>query len=466
LASVGLVGLGVMGRNLALNLSRRGYKVVVYNRTKEVTDRFISGYGGSGLTPAYSPDEVARKLDAPRIILLMVTAGKAVDDVIRSISPYLSSGDVLSDLGNSHFRDTQRREFSLDPSGIHYCGVGVSGGEEGALRGPSIMVGGPSKAWEILKKPMSDISARAFDGTPCASWVGEDGAGHYVKMVHNAIEYVVMELIGECYGVFKALDFSNGEISDIFQLWNEGRSKSYLLEISAKVLRRKDELSGGDLVDKILDSAEQKGTGKWAAESCLELGVPAFSFAVAALDRSMSSFKLVREKASSLEPNRVNKPNLGRREAQEALGTAFSGAQLCAYAQGFSLLEAARNEYGWHTDLAEVARIWQGGCIIRADLLKQIREALLSGAHDSILLDPDIHREIVKCDKAWRNVVSRALEARIPLPGFTSTLAYRDSLFTERLPANLIQALRDYFGAHTYRRVDREGVFHTDWSGG
>jgi 6-phosphogluconate dehydrogenase len=461
---VGLVGLGVMGGNLALNIRDKGYDVVIYNRTRDVIDRFVAEHKDKGFIPANSIQEMVERLKPPRKILLMVTAGRAVDSLIEGIVPHLNKGDVVADLGNSHFKDTVRRFRELSQYGVNYLGVGVSGGEKGALLGPSIMVGGSREGWDLLRELFSKIAAKSFDGTPCAAWVGEDGAGHYVKMVHNAIEYVLMELLAESYHLMRRAGVENEDIAKVFSKLNNGRLKSYLLEISVEVMQRRDDKGKGYLIDNILDSAEQKGTGRWAAESCLELGVPSFSFAVAAMDRSMSAMKELRTRASEIEPERKNMNPPDPNVIVNLIDPALTGAALCAYAQGFSLLEVAAKEYEWSMELSEIARIWQGGCIIRSELLKEIRESLMSEVRGSILIDPKLHGVLNESDNSWRKLVNAAITSGIPVPGFASTMAYRDSLFTARLPANLIQALRDYFGAHTYKRTDIEGVFHTDWS--
>ncbi|MDG6939131.1 MAG: NADP-dependent phosphogluconate dehydrogenase [Nitrososphaerota archaeon] len=459
-SDVGLMGLGVMGANLALNLESKGHRVAVYNRTKSVTEEFVRQNEGTKLTAAGSVEQFVLSLEKPRVIFVMVTAGAPVDAVVAELVPLLDQGDAVVDAGNSFFKDTMRRERLLAGKGMSFVGLGVSGGAEGALKGPSIMGGASPEAWSRVGPLLEGIAARAFDATPCSARVGPDGAGHYVKMVHNAIEYVDMQLIGEAYHAFLAAGMTNEQIASAFSRWNRGDLGSYLVEITARVLRKKDRLTGRNLVDMVLDTAEQKGTGRWATESAMELGVPAYSMAAAVMTRYMSSLKGERSAAESLG---------GRQRAKAAvdmdqLHDALYASKVCAYAQGFQLISAASKEYGWGIEPATVAHVWQGGCIIRAKLLADVEEAFLKGDRPkNLLLDPKLMAAVKRCEEGWRGAVSKAVKANLPVPALSSSLAYYDSYFCARLPANLLQAQRDYFGAHTYRRTDVDGTFHTEW---
>ncbi|HHV61236.1 MAG TPA: NADP-dependent phosphogluconate dehydrogenase [Firmicutes bacterium] len=475
-ADVGVIGLAVMGQNLVLNLLDKGYRVAVYNRTKSRVDDFVHGVArGKDVVPAYSLAELTQVLTPPRKILLMVRAGEAVDALISELIPLLEPGDVLIDGGNSFFRDTQRRERQLGEHGLLFLGVGISGGEEGARHGPSIMPGGPRAAWDLAGQVLLDIAARAADGEPCCAYLGPDGAGHFVKMVHNGIEYGDMQLISEAYHLMRDfLGLTAPEMVRIFAEWNREELESHLIEITADILGRIDKETGMPLVELIRDEAEQKGTGKWTAQVALDLGVPVPSLTAAVSARFLSALKEEREQAArvltSPAARSTGEPGAGERgEIRSFLANlrkALYAARLCIYAQGFALLkEAARvYEWGYELDLAKVAQIWRNGCIIRARLLNHIMEAYKRDQGLRNLLLDTYFREVIAASQAsWRQVVSQAALAGIPAPALSSALTYYDAYRAERLPANLIQAQRDYFGAHTYRRLDRPGVFHTEW---
>ncbi len=450
-----------MGRNIALNFESRGFSVAVFNRTSSVTEELLNQNIGKNLAGAKSLEELASKLGRPRKIIIMVKAD-AVDDVINQIAPYLERGDIIADAGNSFFKDTIRRAKEMEEKGMGFMGIGVSGGEEGALKGPSIMVGGSRIAWENLKTFLEKIAAKAFDGTPCCAYMGNDGAGHYVKMIHNGIEYIDMQLISEAYHLMKEAGFSNEEMSAIFSDWNQGSLGSYLIEITSKILKKKDAETGNYLVDMILDEAEQKGTGKWASQNSLDLGIPVYSLNASVLSRFMSALKNERVGMSKLKET-VNLDFGNREEFVRKVRDALYASKICAYAQGFSLLSAASNEYNWNLDMRNIAHIWEGGCVIRAKMLEDIKHAF-EGSIQNLLADAHFLEEVKKNDSNWREVVVIGVRNKLPLPGMTSSLVYYDSYLSETLPANLIQAQRDFFGAHTYKRVDKEGVFHTEWN--
>jgi 6-phosphogluconate dehydrogenase len=477
-ADFAVVGLAVMGQNLALNIESRGHAVAVYNRTPERTHRMVEGPGkGKRLVPAFSMEELVASVARPRRIMLMVQAGKPVDDLLALLRPLLSPGDLVIDGGNSHFLDTIRRARETEAAGLLYLGAGVSGGEEGALHGPSIMPGGSRAGWELAAPVFREIAARV-DGIPCAAYIGADGSGHYVKMVHNGIEYGDMELIAEAYLIMKdALGMGYPEMASVFSRWNKGELDSYLIEITADILGRTDPETGRPMVESILDTAGQKGTGKWTSASALDLGVPAPTIAEAVFARCISAIKAERVEASRVlsGPDALGgtgfgedrKALLGDREAFVGdLRDALYASKICSYAQGFALMRAAAAEHGWTLAPGEIATIWRGGCIIRARFLDTIRDAYLRDpAIPNLLLDPYFRDSIERGQAGWRRVVSAAARLGVPIPAFSSALAYFDSYRTARLPANLIQAQRDYFGAHTYQRVDRPGSFHTEWGG-
>jgi 6-phosphogluconate dehydrogenase len=465
--SIGVVGMAVMGRNLALNIESRGHAVSIYNRSRDKTDEVIAEHGDKKLVPTYSPQELVDSLEKPRRILLMVKAGAGTDAVIDELKPLLDKGDVLIDGGNANFKDTIRRNKDLAEAGLHFIGTGVSGGEEGALHGPSIMPGGPRDAYDLVEPILTEIAARAKDGKPCVAYMGPDGAGHYVKMVHNGIEYGDMQLIAESYSVLKhVLGLSNRELADVYTRWNEGELDSYLIEITAKIFGKKDEKTGKDLVDVILDRAAQKGTGKWTSQSALDLGVPLPLITEAVFARVLSSLKEERVAASHALSGPPAKPFAGDREAFiAAVGRALYLSKIVSYAQGFAQLRAASDEYEWKLDYGSIAQIWRGGCIIRARFLQNITDAYAKGdAPANLLLAPYFRDIAEKYQSALRWVVAAAVTSGVPVPCFSSAIAYYDGYRSERLPANLIQAQRDLFGAHTFERIDEKGSFHEDWS--
>jgi 6-phosphogluconate dehydrogenase len=462
---VGLFGLAVMGQNLALNIERHGYEVSVYNRTQARMDEFIKGSAKrKDIQPTYSIEEFAGSLKRPRRVILMVKAGRTVDEVIAQLKPSLQAGDVVVDAGNSHYKDSERREAALMEDGIQFLGVGISGGEEGALWGPSIMPGGERKAYDLMESIFHDIAAQ-MNGEPCVAYLGPGGAGHYVKMVHNGIEYGNMQLIAEAYDLLRSgLEMSARELRQIFEIWNEGEMGSYLVEITADIFSREDVNSGSALIDMILDKAEQKGTGRWTSQEALELGLPIPTITAAVEARSLSARLEERKLASELFPRSEKKYEGERRAFIEAVETALFISQIFSYSQGMELLAAASREHGYGLDLSEIARIWRAGCIIRAKLLEDIREAFTQDPQlSSLILAPYFREAIHSKQGRWRKALQAAVQLGIPIPAMSASLAAFDAYRRERLPANLIQAQRDYFGAHTYERVDREGSFHTDW---
>jgi 6-phosphogluconate dehydrogenase len=468
-SQIGLSGLAVMGANLARNLARNGFRVAVHNRTGERTERFMAEFGHEGhFTPAHSLHELAAAIARPRTILVMVKAGKPVDDVIAELEPFLEQGDIVIDGGNSLFSDTQRRAREIEAKGLRFLGTGVSGGEEGALHGPSIMPGGTREAYDHVEPILTKISAQV-DGTPCCTYIGADGAGHYVKMVHNGIEYADMQLIAEAYDLLSQVaGLSAPAIAGIFSRWNAGDLDSYLIEISAEVLRKLDVATGRPLVDMILDMAEQKGTGRWTVQSALELGVPITAIGEAVFARILSSQAPERTQAAKILPGPASVQPIGGQEDSfvEAVHQALYASKIVAYAQGFAQMHAASVQYGWNLKPGEIATIWRGGCIIRAKFLDRIKEAYDRDPElKNLLLTPYFGAAVEASQRAWRRVVCQAVESGVPVPTFATSLAYFDGYRRERGPANLIQGLRDYFGAHTYRRIDRPGSFHTLWSG-
>jgi 6-phosphogluconate dehydrogenase len=462
----GITGLAVMGQNLARNMARNGIPVAVHNRTGARTQELNERYGHEGpFTPAQSVEEFVAALAPPRRVLIMVKAGPPVDAVIDEIAPHLDQGDVLIDGGNSFFEDTRRRERDLRDRGLLYIGTGISGGEEGALEGPSIMPGGSPEAYEKVERVLTTIAAKV-DGTPCCTYVGPDGAGHYVKMVHNGIEYADMQLIAEAYDLLRAaLGLEAPQLADVFARWNQGDLESFLIETTAKVLAQVDATTGRPLVDLILDEAEQKGTGRWTAQSALELGVPITAITEAVFARSLSSRKDERVTASKIlpGPDASSAPRPGE-ELVDDVRDALYASKVVAYAQGFDQIATASEQYGWNIDLGAMATIWRGGCIIRARFLDRIRGAWEQDPQLRNLLLADYFRDAVaRTQPAWRRVVATAVGLGVPTPAFASSLAYYDGIRRERGPANLLQGLRDFFGAHTYHRTDRPGTFHTRW---
>lgn len=467
-ADIGLVGLAVMGENLVLNMESKGFTVAVFNRTVEKVDAFVAGRAnGKNIIGARTPAELVAALKSPRKVMVMVKAGKPVDDVIDELVPHLSPGDLIIDGGNSFFMDTIRRNKRLAEKGILYIGTGVSGGEEGALNGPSIMPGGQPEAWALVKPIFTKIAAQV-GGQACTTHIGADGAGHYVKMVHNGIEYGDMQLISEAYFIMKqALGMNEAEMHEVFASWNEGDLDSYLIQITSEILEKIDPETQQPVVELILDKAGQKGTGKWTSQSALDLGVPASTIAEAVFARCISAVK--EERVAAAKELRGPKKTVytgDRARFVDAIKAALYASKVCSYAQGFSLMAAAAKEYGWDLNFGEIAMIWRGGCIIRARFLDRIRQAYKRNPElANLLLDKYFKGIVQRAQAKWRKVIVEATKLGIPVPAFSSALAYYDSYRSERLPANMIQAQRDYFGAHTYERVDKAGVFHTDWTG-
>ncbi len=464
---IAVSGLAVMGQNLVLNLERNGYKVVVHNRTTSKMTDFAAEHPGKNLIPAVTLEEMVANLVRPRRVLLMVQAGRPVDAVLDTLVPMLDEGDIVMDGGNSYFPDTERRSQDLTAKGLVYMGVGVSGGEEGALWGPSIMPGGAADGWEAVGPMMRDISAKAEeDGEPCVSYIGRGGAGHYVKMVHNGIEYGDMQLIAEAYDILQqVLGLGPGELADVFAEWNEGELDSFLIEITSKIFRRMDEESGGALVDMVLDKAQQKGTGKWTSQNAMDVGAPIPTINSAVTGRIISSLKEERVAASAQLPGPETRSYEGsRQELIDAARDALYASKISAYAQGMALLRQASEEYDYGLNLGEIAAIWRAGCIIRARFLNRITDAYnRNPGLTNLLLDDEFRAAVTQRLPAWRKVIQLAVARGIPTPAFSASLAYYDSYRSARLPANLIQAQRDFFGAHTYERTDREGIFHSEW---
>ena len=468
-ANIGLIGLAVMGENLVLNMENKGFTVAVFNRTVEKIDKFINGRGkNKNFIGCKSVEDLCASLERPRKVMLMVKAGEVVDLFIEQIIPYLEKGDIIIDGGNTHFPDTIRRTKSLEEKGILFIGTGVSGGEEGALLGPSIMPGGNPQAWAAVKPIFQSISAKVADGEPCCEWVGDNGAGHYVKMVHNGIEYGDMQMICEAYSLMKnLLGMSASEMGDVFTDWNKGDLDSYLIEITSEILKKNDEETGKPVVDIILDTAGQKGTGKWTTESALDLGMPTMTIAEAVFARCISGIKNERVAASKVLTGPAQIAIRNKKEFIEDIRQALFASKICSYAQGFQLMKTAADENNWNLNYGDIALMWRGGCIIRATFLKDIKIAYDNNPNLANLLIDDCFKNIIdNCQTSWRKVISKAVEAGIPVPTFSSALAYYDSYRSEILPANLLQAQRDYFGAHTYERIDkaRGEFYHTKWT--
>lgn len=464
---IGVVGMAVMGKNLALNIESRGYSVALYNRTGSKTEEVVNENPDKNLKGTYSVEEFVDSIEKPRRIVLMVQAGRGTDATIQSLLPHLDKGDVLIDGGNTFFQDTIRRSNELADSGINFIGTGVSGGEEGALKGPSIMPGGQKEAYELVAPILEQISAKAEDGSPCVTYIGSDGAGHYVKMVHNGIEYGDMQLIAESYDLMQnILGLSVDEMAEIFAEWNTGELDSFLIEITADILTRKDDLGTGQpIVDVILDAAGNKGTGKWTSQSALDLGVPLPLITESVFARYISAYKDERVQASKVLPKpEAPKYDGDKKELVEKIRQALYFSKIMSYAQGFAQLRSASKEYNWDLPFGDIAKIWREGCIIRAQFLQKITDAYEKEADLENLLLDDYFKDITaNYQQAVRDVVSLAVQAGVPVPTFSSAISYFDSYRSDRLPANLIQAQRDYFGAHTYERTDREGIFHYSW---
>ena len=463
-AQVGVVGLAVMGSNLARNLARHGHTVALHNRTQARTDALVAAHGEEGtFVPSASVQKFVASLERPRRILIMVKAGPPTDATIDGLLPYLEPGDIVVDGGNAHYEDTRRREAALRERGLHFVGAGISGGEEGALLGPSIMPGGSRESYAALGPLLEDIAAK-FDGEPCCAYMGPDAAGHFVKMVHNGIEYADMQFIAEAYDLLRGAGLEPARIAEVFRDWNTGDLESFLVEITAEVLGHVDAATGKPLVDVIADAAEQKGTGRWTVQSALELGVPVNAIAEAVFARSASGHLRLREAARSALSGPAGGPVDDPKQLVEDVRAALWASKVVAYAQGLDQLRAASEAYRWGVDVATVAKIWRAGCIIRARLLERIRQAYANADLPTLLADPDVAEELGQAQDGWRRAVSLAVRQGVPVPGFASALAYYDTVRRDRLPAALVQGLRDFFGAHTYQRVDREGVFHTLWS--
>jgi len=466
---IGLIGLAVMGENLALNIESKGFSVAVYNRTVEKVDRFVQGRArGKRIKGCHSIEELVQSLKRPRKIILMVKAGQPVDDFIERLIPHLEAGDIIIDGGNSYFKDTIRRTEYVESKGLLYIGTGISGGEEGALRGPSIMPGGSPAAWEHVKPIFQAIAAKVDDGTPCADWVGPNGAGHFVKMVHNGIEYGDMQLIAESYHIMRdMLGMTPDEMSDVFAEWNKGELNSYLIEITADILAYKDE-DGQPLVDKILDTAGQKGTGKWTSMESLDQGIPLTLVTQAVYARFLSAMKDERVAASKILHGPEKKFSGDREQMIEDIRRALYASKIVSYAQGFTLMRAASATYNWDLKYGNIALLWRNGCIIRSVFLGKIKEAFDRDPNlPNLLLDPFFREKVESTQESWRRVAAAALTHGIPVPAMSAALTYYDGYRTERLPANLTQAQRDYFGAHQYERIDRPRgeFFHTNWTG-
>jgi 6-phosphogluconate dehydrogenase len=468
-ADIGLIGLAVMGENLVMNMESKGFTVAVYNRTTSKVDKFVEGRAkGKNIIGTHSLEELVDNLAKPRKVMMMVKAGAAVDSMIDTLLPLLEDGDIIIDGGNSNYGDTIRRTAYVEEAGKLYIGTGVSGGEEGALNGPSLMPGGSPAAWEAVKPIFQKICAHVESGEPCCDWLGENGAGHFVKMVHNGIEYGDMELICECYQMMRyLLGLSDDEMSEIFKAWNKTELDSYLIEITGDILAYKDE-DGSALVEKILDTAGQKGTGKWTGISALEEGVPLTLIGEAVFARCLSAMKDDRVEAAKAYPREIPAFQGNKEEFIEQMRKALFASKIISYAQGYTLMRTAAKTYNWNLNYGGIALMWRGGCIIRSTFLGKIKEAYDNNPElSNLLLDPFFKETIKNCVESWRQVVATATLAGIPIPALSSALSYFDGYTSERLPANLLQAQRDYFGAHTYERLDtpRGEFFHTNWTG-
>ena len=462
-AEVGVIGMAVMGSNLARNMARKGFRVAIYNRTASRTDEAIAGHGNEGtFLPFHDLANFVASLERPRRVVMMVKAGCGTDAVIKEITPLLQPGDVLVDGGNAYFGDTRRREEEIRPTGIHYVGTGISGGEVGALEGPSIMPGGSKESYEIIGPVLEKISAHV-DGEPCCAWMGTDGAGHFVKMVHNGIEYADMQFIGEAHSLLRAAGLTNAEAADAFESWNHGDLNSYLVEITSRVLRAKDPRNPDT---DLLDEAGMKGTGTWTVQTALELGMDVSTISEAVFARSVSSAVPLRTVGQHVLAGPEHTITVEDRQTfLTDVRDALWSAKVVAYAQGLDEIRTAAAEYNWEVDMGQIASIWRDGCIIRARLLQRIRDEYAAGDLVSLLEAPSVKAELARCQQAWRRVVACAVEAGVPVPGFSSALGYYDQVRAPRLNAALTQGLRDLFGAHTYRRVDDEGSWHLNWSG-
>lgn len=464
---IGVVGMAVMGKNLALNIESRGYSVAIYNRTGSKTEKVVADHPDKNLVPSYTIEDFVNSLETPRRIILMVKAGAPTDATIKSLLPHLDKGDVLIDGGNTFFQETMRRNEELDNSGINFIGMGVSGGEKGALEGPSLMPGGQKEAYDLVEPILKKIAAKAEDGEACVTYVGPNGAGHYVKMVHNGIEYGDMELIAESYNLMRnLLGLSNDEISDVFNEWKDGELKSYLIDITADILTRKDDLgTGKPIVDVILDRAGNKGTGKWSSQSALELGVPQSLITESVYARYISAMKDERVAASQVLPNpEFDLGDVNKKELVEKIRRALYFSKIMSYAQGFEQLRVASENYDWNLNYGDMAKIWREGCIIRAQFLQKITDTYEKNPELKNLMLDDYFKKIVEeYQNDVRDIAALAIKAGVACPGFSSAITYYDQYRSAHLPANIIQAQRDYFGAHTYERTDREGIYHYEW---
>lgn len=464
---IGVVGMAVMGKNLALNIESRGYSVAIYNRTGSKTEKVVADHPDKNLVPSYTIEDFVNSLETPRRIILMVKAGAPTDATIKSLLSHLDKGDVLIDGGNTFFQETMRRNEELDNSGINFIGMGVSGGEKGALEGPSLMPGGQKEAYDLVEPILKKIAAKAEDGEACVTYVGPNGAGHYVKMVHNGIEYGDMELIAESYNLMRnLLGLSNDEISDVFNEWKDGELKSYLIDITADILTRKDDLgTGKPIVDVILDRAGNKGTGKWSSQSALELGVPQSLITESVYARYISAMKDERVAASQVLPNpEFDLGDVNKKELVEKIRRALYFSKIMSYAQGFEQLRVASENYDWNLNYGDMAKIWREGCIIRAQFLQKITDAYEKNPELKNLMLDDYFKKIVEeYQNDVRDIAALAIKAGVACPGFSSAITYYDQYRSAHLPANIIQAQRDYFGAHTYERTDREGIYHYEW---
>ena len=468
-SDIGIIGLAVMGENLAINMESKGFTVSVFNRTTEKVTKFIEGRAaGKNINGAYSMEELISQLEKPRKVMIMVKAGKPVDETIEKLLPLMEPGDIIIDGGNSHFPDTMRRTEYVESKGMLYVGTGVSGGEEGALKGPSMMPGGSPAAWEYVKPIFQGICARVEDGTPCCEWVGSNGAGHYTKMVHNGIEYGDMQLICEAYQLMRdLLGMSDDEMAAVFAEWNKGDLNSYLIQITSEILAHKDE-DGSPLVENILDTAGQKGTGKWTSVAALDEGIPLTLIGEAVFSRCLSAMKAERVSASKILHGPETKFTGDKAAFINAIHDALYASKIVSYAQGFTLLRDAAQTYGWDLHYGDIALMWRGGCIIRSVFLGDIKKAFdKNPSLPNLLLDDTFRGIMDKCQENWRKVCAEAIRCGVPAPAMCSALNYYDGYRTERLPANLLQAQRDYFGAHTYERLDhpRGEFFHTNWTG-
>lgn len=469
LSDIGLVGLAVMGENLILNMESKGFTVTAYNRSLDKVDKFLAGRAkGKNIRGARSIEELVNSLQKPRKIMLMVKAGQPVDDFIETLIPHLEAGDIIIDGGNTNYPDTNRRVAYVESKGLRYIGTGVSGGEEGALNGPSIMPGGSKSAWNEVKPIFQTIAAKVDNNVPCCDWVGEGGAGHFVKMVHNGIEYGDMQIISEAYHLMKeVLGMSADEMHEVFAEWNRGDLSSYLIEITADILKQKDS-DGQALVDKILDTAGQKGTGKWTAINALDFGIPLTLIGEAVFARALSSLKSERVAASKIIEAPKARFNGDKKAFIDALKDALFASKIVSYAQGYTLMREAAKEFGWDLNYGGIALMWRGGCIIRSSFLGKIKEAFDKQPDiTNLLIAPFFNQQMAKAQQGWRQVIATAVTHGIPVPAMASALTYFDGFRSERLPANLLQAQRDYFGAHTYERIDkpRGEFFHTNWTG-